>query len=37
MLELIKKFGIDKLDLMIFYDYDGVLEPIHYVFMFKIT
>ena len=37
ILELIKKFRIDKLDLMVFNDYDGVLEPIHYVFVFKIT
>ena len=33
MLELIKEFGIGKLNLMIVYDYDGVLEPIHNEFV----
>ena len=33
MLELIKEFGIGKLNLMIVYDNDGVLEPIHNEFV----
>ena len=37
ILELIEEFWICKLNLMILYNYDGVLQAIYYEFVFLIT